>query len=83
MTDVIRHGRQEPLLPGRNEAAERLRERLDEGTASDSGSHLHYMLDAALAEERRATVERIRAAFLRTTQTDTDLHAILDAEAQP
>ena len=57
MTDVIRNGRQEPLLPGRNEAAERLLRKLGlpvEGPMRDA-------VERALAAER----EPLLAAALR------------------
>jgi hypothetical protein len=65
-----------------NEAAERLRDVLYERHREKvSPPFLSRLLDEALAAERRATVDRIRAA------TDSgmflaDILAILDAEAE-
>ena len=91
MKQVIRHGRQEPLLPGRNEAAERLRDIL---ANAEIRTPVERDFDAALAAERRATVERIRAALDKHRKIALgsdeppvlylmDILAILDAEAQP
>ena len=72
-----------------NEAAEELRDYVD-GCA---GEYNHKydpqpLVDAALAAERKATVERIRAKInwpvpfgAERALTESDLYAILDAEA--
>lgn len=73
-----------------NDAAERLRAFLLEGDAG-SAYHLDHAadLDAALAAERRATVERLRPYLHHTTAClwsissgpcDCGFDAILDAE---
>jgi hypothetical protein len=64
-----------------NDAAERLREYLGLRLLDDP---LRELLDAALAAERRATVERIRAAYLAAANGAEHpvILAILDAEAE-
>lgn len=67
-----------------NDAAERLRSVL----TNSAQKHSLADLNAALAAERRATVERIRAALVPVEFADAegytihDTHAILDAEAE-
>ena len=74
-------------MTGTNEAAERLRAwSLALATDSESvyGAY-DKAVDAALAAERRATVERIRAALQMTWDRDQRwdrIVAILDAEAE-
>jgi len=60
--EVIRNGRQEPLLPGRNEAAERLRRAI-------AGSEGERVLDEALTAER----EPLLAALKRLVEALDDL----------
>lgn len=71
-----------------NETAERLRDQLSKEYYEQDYTTPHTdLLDEALAAERKATVERIRAALhdrnLMSTQDDDfrSTDAILDAEA--
>jgi hypothetical protein len=76
-----------------NDAAERLLFEICECGLGPNGKRKHRPtwsacpahglakdLDAALADERRATVERIRAAFGKNAQLVSEWTAILDAE---
>jgi hypothetical protein len=74
-----------------NEAAERLRRLQIAAIDGDEAFEANDLLDAALAAERRATVERIRAAYWERRLTpkgftrfvsEDDMTAIFDAEAQ-
>jgi hypothetical protein len=72
-----------------NEAAERLRVWLAASSEFSVRTQAVEDFDAALADERRATVKRIRAAFdadpffWAYRRPRARFHAILDAEGQP
>jgi hypothetical protein len=67
-----------------NDAAERLREHFREYEEPEDADALIELFDEALAAERRATVERIRAAYLAAANGAEHpvILAILDAEAE-
>jgi len=55
------NGRQEPLRPGRNEAAERLRLLIREDLSAPVMQEMLRLLDAALAAEREPLLAALRA----------------------
>ena len=71
----------ETVSPSVNEAAERLRVWLEEQTGYHP-DHFTELLDAALATERRNTVERIKREFRRPENMLTSFNAYTPGEPQ-
>jgi hypothetical protein len=68
-----------PSLDTRNEPAEKLRENLH--AIGGSGDDVFALLDAALSEERRRTVERIRERLTEDAFGQDDRMEWFDADA--